>query len=234
MFNDESPKRISGFMFVFGLISFASILGFGLYKSALVFSSSKRKISAVGSAETQVKSNIGSFVIRCVVMDANSDNLDAKSQELLTFVNNFLTAENVKTEEILLTQEGDGGWGDKHKDLFKKIMLIHVKSKDIDFISKLSHKAILNLNKNPIFKYSVVEAPLYFYHGLVDLKNNLLAEATKNAYESANTILSGTKQKLGEIISIRQGYISDYANYESRVEIMKTAKIVVDVVFELQ
>lgn len=229
--NNESCGRSKGCMFGLCLLGAAGILSYGMFQSANVIKESRRVINAVGSAEMTINANYATAEIQCIVVDQSADLLDSKLQDVLLLVQNFLTEMKVKPEEIKLSQELH--YNNQGKDTFSKGVKIEIASSDVQFIQQLVNNAVLILNKHPAFKFSIVKEPVFQYRGLDNLKKELLPLAVKNVYDSAAQMISGTKQKLGSVISIRQGYISEYNNYEDRNKMAKKAKLVVEASFDL-
>ena len=77
-----------------------------------------------------------------------------------------------------------------------------VKSKDVDLVKKLSTE-IQELTNNGI-QISIFN-PEYFYSDLASIKIDLLNEASKDARQRAQSMLSATNAKVGKVKSMRMG-----------------------------
>jgi hypothetical protein len=79
---------------------------------------------------------------------------------------------------------------------------VKIESKDIDKVEKLSREVTGLIEKGIEFNSS---APLYFYTKLADLKMDLLAEASADARERAETIAKSAGSTLGNVRKATMG-----------------------------
>lgn len=81
---------------------------------------------------------------------------------------------------------------------------VRVESADIAKIEELASKAKDLVDRGVVPEYQRTE---YFYTKLAELRPKLFADATKDAYERAKAIVSGTGVKVGALTSARTGVI---------------------------
>ncbi len=117
---------------------------------------------------------------------------------------------------------------------------ITVTSRDIDPIEQLSIDTKALLDQGVSVEFSNLE---YFSTELGDIKKSLLAEATKDARERAEKIVSLSGRKLGKMTSARSGIfqitepysteVSDYGMYSTGTR-KKSIKVTVSAVFGME
>ena len=114
------------------------------------------------------------------------------------------------------------GWGYTQNIIgYNVVQNVKVQSNDISIIEKLSDQTTDLLNLGIVPDYQNTE---YFYTKLNELRPELFAEATKDAYVRAKAMVSGTGSKVGNLINAKTGVIqilppnsidiSDYGAYD--------------------
>lgn len=95
---------------------------------------------------------------------------------------------------------------------YKLFQSVKIESKKIDIVEKIS-RDITQLIQSGIELNS--SEPMYYYTKLSDLKINLLAKASTDAYNRANTIAKNSKSKLGDLKSASMGIFQITGQYSN-------------------
>lgn len=170
-----------------------------------------KTVSVVGLAEKDFTSDL-------IVWNLSYDVLDMDMKQAYTTVKNqnfivkeFLKGKGINDSEmdfrnISTSPKYDSRWDDGHwTEVFQGYeaeQRIRIESKDVDKIEKIIRE-ISDLYDQNIRISS--EEPEYYYTKLADLKIEMLAEASKNARERAETITKNAGGKLGDLKTATAG-----------------------------
>ncbi len=227
------------------LIIGLSIIIFGILLSISInnIGEQKNTINVTGSASKIITSDYG--ILRFVIEteDVIPNNAYTKIQKNIIETLKFLENEDVDKSTIeLMTIQNYSFIQDNNNKLTKYIYTqpFQIKLNDIQKINSIASKITSLITKGI---YIRVNPPQFYYSKLQEIKSEVQAEATKDAINRANKILSSTNNKLGSIKNVRTGVlqitptysneISDYGiNDESSVEKKITA--VVNITFGIK
>lgn len=171
----------------------------------------REQISVTGSAQKIIKSDYivwtGSFSRR------ESGSLAAaykKLQDDLVKVKAYLITKGVNEKEIIVSQIATAAIykknaaGNDTNDIQGYVLSqnVDVRSGDIDKITQVSREATELINQGIEFVSGV---PAYTYTKLDELKVEMLAKASENAKQRAQSMVSATGNKIGFMRSARMG-----------------------------
>ncbi len=199
-------------------VSIAIIIGIAFFLAALAlgiaFYQTKKPVktvSVVGLAEKDFTSDLIVWNIRYNVIENDMRSSYAKIKEQAAIVKEFLAAKGVKESEmdfknISTERRTEGHWENGHwVDRFvgyESTQTIRIESKNVEQIEKVI-RAISELYEQNINIDSW--NPEYYYTKLADLKLEMLAEASKNAHERAETITKNAGGRLGDLKTATTG-----------------------------
>ena len=131
-------------------------------------------------------------------------------KEDLEKVKQYLTSKGVNEKEIIIAQiatETVYKKNEKENDTndiqgYRLSQGIEIRSKDVDKIAKVSRESTELIDQGIEFESS---APQYFYTELDALKIEMLAMATANAKQRAESMVKSTGNKIGLMRSARMG-----------------------------
>lgn len=166
-------------------------------------------------------------------------------------IRSYLTAHGIASEEIVFSSivsdkqfstmyNSDGKVIGSEFKGYKLKQSVKVESKSIDKVEKVSRE-ITELLQGGVELSS--EEPLYYYTKLADLKINLLAQASADAYNRANTIAKNAHGSLGKMKEASMGvfqitgqYSNESFTYSGAYNTSsknKTANVIVRIEYEL-
>ncbi len=208
-----------------------------------------------GSAKRQIKSDVAQLNLNfSVAADlANLTVSTAVAEKDLKIVNDFIKKNGVVDAEITVqplsvspsykhikqndfsgTQESDVVSG------YSLYQSLSIESGNLDAVSKVANGASGLVSQGVVLSASPVS---YLYSKLSDLKKEMLAEATKDARERAQSIAQNAGSSLGALKSAGQGVmqitapnsteLSDYGSYDTS-SIKKEITAIVHASFEVK
>lgn len=212
---------------------------------------SRRTISVAGSAYHNFTADLivwsASFERSAVDMKEAYSKLKADEQQISA----YLTGHGINTGEIVFTsivstkqfETVYSDQGNTKGSVFKGYLLkqsVKVESKNIDNVEKVSRE-ITELMQGGVELTS--EEPQYYFTKLADLKINLLAQASADAYNRAKTIASNAHGSLGKLKEANMGVFQITGQYSNETFTYsgayntssknKTANVIVRVDYEL-
>lgn len=133
------------------------------------------------------------------------------------------------------------GWGYTQNIIgYNVVQNVKVQSSDISIIEKLANQTTDLLNLGIVPDYQNTE---YFYTKINELRPELFADATKDAYVRAEAMAGGTGSKVGKLINAKTGVVqilppnsvdvSDYGAYDLSTK-EKEISATVSVTFALE
>lgn len=202
------------------VITVAIIVCVGIFLSSvaigIAFYKSKKPaqtVSVIGLAEKDFTSDL-------IVWNLHYDAIGTSMKEAYStlknqnvVVRNFLKSQGITDQEmdfrdIYTEQETQWRWDEAMRrsvEIFsgyKSVQRIRIQSKDVEKIEKVI-RAISELYDQNINIDS--DSPEYYYTKLSDLKLEMLAEASKNAHDRAETIAKNSGGKLGGLKTANAG-----------------------------
>ena len=170
-----------------------------------------KTVSVVGLAEKDFTSDLIVWDLRYDVLDMDMKRSYAMIKDQNKIVKEFLSSKGIKTDEIdfknISTRpKYDSHWENGHWvenfEGYVSEQRIRVESKDVEKIEKIIREISELYDQN--IKISS-DDPEYYYTKLSDLKLEMLAEASKNARERAQTVTENAGGKLGDLKNATTG-----------------------------
>ena len=170
-----------------------------------------KTVSVVGLAEKDFTSDLIVWDLRYDVLDMDMKKSYAMIKDQNKIVKEFLNGKGIKTDEIdfknISTRPKyeshweNGHWVENFEG-YQSEQRIRVESKDVEKIEKIIREISELYDQN--IKISS-DDPEYYYTKLSDLKLEMLAEASKNARERAQTVTENAGGKLGDLKNATTG-----------------------------
>ena len=199
-------------------VSIAVIVGIAFFLAALAlgiaFYQTKKPVktvSVVGLAEKDFTSDLVVWNVEYKVLDQDMKTSYTKIKEQAATVKEFLTNKGIKESEmdfknISTSPRKDSHWVNGHWEEtflgYESEQRVRIESKDVEKVEKVIRE-ISELYEQDIRIYSW--SPEYYYTKLSDLKLEMLAEASKNAHERAETITKNAGGRLGDLKTATTG-----------------------------
>lgn len=183
-----------------------------------------KTIEVKGSAKKAITSDIvtwqGTITARDEDLTVAYDKLQADAQRVAAFLKQAGIAENEITfssittdkiyrREVVPTSQrvtGDGGSPaviqTSRVESYILSQQVSIESRDIQRVPEVS-RSVTTLIKEGVEVSS--DSPRYLYSKLSELKIDMLAEATKDATQRANQIVTSANGKLGKLVEARMG-----------------------------
>lgn len=197
------------------LIVAAGIAGAGwLAGEALVKSREPlRYVTVKGLSEREVKADLGFWPIRFVATGPTLEEARAALQRSEGAVRGYLGAQGFATEEIAVqniqVEDRAAGYNagntpDQFRFVLTEDML--VTSAKVDELATASRGVADLIGSGVVFSSDAYSAGASFvFTGINDLKNEMLAEATQRAKESAEQLAAESGAAVGDIQTVNQG-----------------------------
>ena len=176
-------------------------LGFSLRSGIVAFKDMDRTVVVKGLAEREVKADKVTWSLKYKEVGkdpaAMYDLLATKNKTVMT----FLTNGGIKPEDIsinppvIVDRQADNYGNDIMNYRYKAISIITVTSKDVDN------------GKGEGAEYGNDAGPVYEYTGLMDIKPEMVEEATKNARVTAQKFADDSGSKIGKIRRDRKSVV---------------------------
>lgn len=170
-----------------------------------------KTVSVVGLAEKDFTSDLIVWDLSYDVIDMDMKKSYAMIKDQNKVVKEFLNSKGIKTDEIdfknISTRpKYDSHWENGHWvesfEGYRSEQNIRVESKDVEKIEKIIREISELYDQN--IKISSND-PEYYYTKLADLKLEMLAEASKNAHERAETIAKNAGANLAGLKTATSG-----------------------------
>ncbi|MCQ2284296.1 MAG: SIMPL domain-containing protein [Bacteroidales bacterium] len=170
-----------------------------------------KTVSVVGLAEKDFTSDLIVWNLRFDALDMDMKQSYNKVKAQSKVVKDFLKSKGLKDAEMDFvnistspkydSQWEDGRWIERFQG-YQAEQSVRISSKDVDKVEKIIREISELYDQN--IKISSFE-PEYYYTKLSDLKMEMLAEASKNAKERAETITKNAGAKLGDLKTATTG-----------------------------
>jgi uncharacterized protein len=206
-FLKNSQIIILGICIAVATIASSVILSGGFLK---VMKFTREQISVTGSATKEIKSDYivwkGEFTRREVDLKTAYKLL----REDLDKVKAYLVSKSVNEKETIISQvitetvykKNEKGNDTNDIQGYKLTQGVEIRSNGVDKIDKVSRESTELIDQGIQF---ISPAPEYFYTKLDELKVEMLAKATENAKQRADSMVKATGNKIGFMRSARMG-----------------------------
>ncbi|MFA6610283.1 MAG: SIMPL domain-containing protein [Candidatus Omnitrophota bacterium] len=170
----------------------------------------REQISVTGSATKEIRSDYivwrGEFSRREADLKSAYAGLKADLEEVMT----YLHSKNVKDDEITICQvitetiykKNEKGNDTNDIQGYRLVQGVEIRSNDVSKIDEVTREVTELIDQGIEF---TSPAPEYFYTKLDELKIEMLAKATNNAKQRAESMVSATGNKIGSMRSARMG-----------------------------
>ncbi len=170
----------------------------------------REQISVTGSATKEIKSDFivwkGMFSRRDTALRTAYEALRSDLEK----VKKYLTSKGVDQNEIIISpvttttlyQKNEKGYDTNDIQGYRVSQEVEIRSKDVDKIAQVSRESTELIDQAIEFESP---APEYFYTKLDELKIEMLAKATQNAKQRAESMVKATGNKIGFMRNARMG-----------------------------
>ena len=183
------------------------VISHGLLK---IMKFKEEQITVTGAAQKDIKSN---YITWSCSFSARNETLEGAYKQIeknLPVVKEYLLSKGIKEDEISISQivtttlfkKDEKGNDTNDIQGYLLVQYIDVKSFNVDGVSQISRTSTELINNG--IEY-VSYAPQYIYTKLDSLKVEMLAEASNNAKERAQSMLNATGNKIGVMRSAKMG-----------------------------
>ena len=234
------------------VVAFSSILGMIL--AAVIISKPwvtihhTKPIVVKGYAERGVTSDSGSLTASVVQTGPSSSDAYAEAGRSLDRVKELLVGELGEAAELVelksqiseIQKVDANGRRTNEVDFYRVSRQVRVSTADVEGLARVG-RLLFDLNGEGLRVN--VSGPEFFVSSLEDVKLALLSEATDNGKKRAEALASNSGERLGALVSARQGVIqitkknsgqtSSYGIYDTET-IDKVVKLVVTLEFEIK
>lgn len=203
----NSQIIILGICIAVATIASSVILSGGFLK---VMKFTREQISVTGSATKVIQSDYivwrGTFSRRDVLLKTAYESLKAD----LVKVKAYLSAKGVIDNDIIiypvvtttLYKKNEKGYDTNDIEGYKVDQDVEIRSNDVDRVAQVSRESTELIDQGIEF---VSPVPQYFYTKLDELKIEMLAKATENAKQRAESMAKSTGNKIGFMRSAKMG-----------------------------
>ena len=206
-FLKNSQIIILGVCIAVAVIVSSVILSGGFLK---VMKFTREQINVTGSATKEIRSDYiiwtGTFTRRAADLKTAYKLLEGD----LNKVKNYLAAKGVEEKDVIVSQattetvykKNDKGNDTNDIQGYTLSQWVEIRSNDVDKIIMVSRESTELIDQGIQFTSSL---PEYFYTKLDELKIEMLAKATENAKQRAESMAKATNNKVGFMRSARMG-----------------------------
>lgn len=167
-------------------------------------------ITVTGSAEKKIVSDYIVWTSGFSRRDPKMTVAFEKLGEDLEKVKKYLLSKGIKEDEIIVSQVGtdvlykksEEGHNTNDIEGYLLSQSVEVRSYDVKKVDDVARQSTELINQDIQF---ISGTPEFFYTKLAELKVEMLAEATENAKERANSMASSTGNKIGLMHSAKMG-----------------------------
>ncbi len=207
-----------------------------------------KPIVVKGYAERGVTSDSGSLTASVVQTGPSSSDAYAEAGRSLDRVKELLVGELGEAAELVelksqiseIQKVDANGRRTNEVDFYRVSRQVRVSTADVEGLARVG-RLLFDLNGEGLRVN--VSGPEFFVSSLEDVKLALLSEATDNGKKRAEALASNSGERLGALVSARQGVIqitkknsgqtSSYGIYDTET-IDKVVKLVVTLEFEIK
>jgi len=243
--NKESAKLCAAFFIALGLLFCGLFIGIGVKTSRAPV----RTVTVKGLSERDVKADLALWSINFV--RAGNDLTKTRSEimqddaAVMDFLKKFELSDAVVSRKINIIDKNAQQYGDSNAAAIRFIIMrtIMLRSKEINKIEEaykhtsqlMDAGVILNSEQGAADS----GAPVYIFNGLTALKPSMIAEANKNARESAEQFAKDSNSSLGKILVADQGIFQilpqdNAPMLQESQQTDKTVRVVVTIKYQLK
>lgn len=244
MFKD-SQIIVLGLCIAGATIISSLILSKGVLK---VMKFSQQVINVTGAAQKNITSDYIVWVSWITRREADLPTAYKNLKVDLDTVLTYLESKGIRKEEIITSQittskifkKTTDGKETNDVEAYELSQNIEIRSNDVTKIDLISRESTELINQNIVFMSG---APSYFYTKLDDLKIEMLAKATENAKQRAESMVKATGNRIGFMRSAKMGVfqitpvtstdVSDYG-YNDTSALEKKVMAVVSASFSIE
>lgn len=206
-FLKNSQIIILGICIAVATIASSVILSGGFLK---VMKFTREQISVTGSATKEIRSDYIVWTGQLARREVDLKTAYKGLQEDLAKVKEHLKSKGVSENETMASQvmtetvykKNEKGNDTNDIEGYRLTQNVEIKSNDVDKITMVSRESTELIDQGVQFNSS---APEYFYTKLDELKIEMLAKATDNAKQRAESMTKATGNKIGFMRSARMG-----------------------------
>ena len=198
-------------------------------------------ITVTGSASQEISSDLAVWKAYYETRSKDLKSGYAKINADKNNVKEFLIASGMKGEDIKFTPVSSypvykklaNGYDSNEIDGYRLSQNVEVSSKNVDAVTKISQDVVKLVDKNVELTSNMVE---YYVSNLNELKIKMLAEATKDAKQRAQSMVKSTGGHIGVMNSAKMGVfqivakdstdVSDYGIYNTNAKDKKINAVV--------
>ncbi len=252
--NNPDTKCTTGKSFCCGLMAILSVAilaggiafaGLKIQGGLVAFNSQDRVVTVKGLAQQDVVADLALWPISYTEtgndLAALQATMDEKGQAVINFLKRHGITENeielqqVNVQDLLAQSYRQGDIGQARYILTQGYMVRTDKVKDIAKASQ----AIGSLVKQGIVLAQNATGPTYLFTKLNDIKPQMIADATKNARESAQQFAADSGEKVGGMKRASQGVFQILARDDTYMvsepnQVNKTVRVVSTIDFYLE
>ena len=212
--NDKS--KLNSWILGGGLVIGLGLLGFLLGNAAVKVKSFERSVVVKGLAEREVPADIAIWPTTYQVADNNLDSLFAQIQKNDRVVIDFLLQHGLEETDITVSPPNiidmfarTYGNNDDIRFRYTGSSSITVYTSNVDAVREATAD-VIELGKKGIVisGQDYQNMPQFVFNGLIDLKPEMVEDATKSARNVAEKFAEDSQSALGKIKSARQGQFS--------------------------
>lgn len=233
-----------------GILAVSLVIGLFIHGYEMGARGQSQGLTVTGSVKKTVTADLGkwnaSFTNRAEMSNlkqvlVQNETIKKKLIEYLKNIGINDEGINFLTVQINPIYEQLPGYGYTQNIIgYNVVQNVKVQSSDISMIEKLSNQTTYLLNLGIVPDYQNTE---YFYTKINELRPELFAEATKDAYVRAEAMAGGTGSKVGKLVNAKTGVVqilppnsvdvSDYGAYDLSTK-EKEISATVSVTFALE
>lgn len=241
----NSQIIILGVCIALATVAASVIISQGIMK---VMRFTKEVISVTGSANQTIVSDFATWQVEFGRRDADLAVAYRGLEADLARVKAWLQGRGVLPEELAISQvftttlykKNNDGYDTNEVEGYRLGQKISVRSRDVNRVTSIARDATEMIKEG---LYVTSHAPQYFYTKLDELKVEMLARATENAKQRAESMARSTGNRIGAIRSAKMGVfqitpptsteVSDYGENDT-TSLEKKVMAVVSVTFSIE
>ena len=240
----NTQKIIAGLLIAAGLAMCGLCVGFGIKKSR----EPVRTVTVKGLSERDVKADLALWNINFV--RAGNDLTKTRAEimkddaAVTAFLGKYGIADTVISRKMSVIDKNAQQYGDGNEAQIRFIITrsVMLRSSDIGKIEEAYKQTAQLINEGVVISSESMEnsgAPVYIFNGLTKLKPSMIAEANKNARETAEQFAKDSQSKLGKILVADQGIFQilprdNAPMLQESQQTDKTVRVVVTIKYQLQ
>ncbi|MDP1731350.1 MAG: SIMPL domain-containing protein [Devosia sp.] len=233
---------LSALLVAAGIAGAGWLIGDGFVKSR----EPVRYVTVKGLSEREVQADLGFWPVRFVATGATLDVARAALERSEASVRAFLRGKGFSEEDIdvqnIMVEDRAAGYNagntpDEYRFVLTEDLL--VTSGKVEELADASRSVADLLKSGVVFSSDSWSAGASFiFTGIAGLKNEMLAEATQRAKESANQLASESGAKVGAIQTVNQGVFEilpavEIPNDRPEKQIAKKVRVVTTITYFL-